>query len=229
MRTGNGRERNRLVAIRAEMQSWRIQLSRFLVLTAFGTQFRIRGYRGDAVLFRAAWADPCSARNEVSHAAYDLSTSVEVRNRRGVCPVRRFKHKHTDSFPKTSNPRSTVEISGYLNDGYSEMGFIAAAPGLYPALTFTFRPMLPADYAAMLGVLTSDRYVQIRKDMAAAIAKRVSEWDLRDRQGQAVPITTDAILYLKEPLLVRLFNIVSCRQPSDEQDSPIDLEGDAKN
>lgn len=119
---------------------------------------------------------------------------------------------------------------GFIDDGYSESGFIAEEPGLYPAVTFTFRPMLPTEYGQFLGRLANDNEEKARHEMARWISTKLVEWDLRDSRGNTVEITPQNVVRIKEPLLVRLWRIVSCRDASDSPGSKRpDMESDSKN
>lgn len=122
-----------------------------------------------------------------------------------------------------------MTLCAFIDDGYTEDGYIVEEPGLYPAVRFRFRPMLATEYGAMLVTLVTNQFPKIRKDMAEAVSQRVKEWDVVDRHNQPVLISTANLLKIKDPLLAKLFRIVSCQEASDQCDEAPDIEADAGN
>ncbi|EAQ81665.1 MULTISPECIES: hypothetical protein [Blastopirellula] len=96
----------------------------------------------------------------------------------------------------------------FIEDGYTEQGYIAEAPNLYGALQFEFRPMLHQEsddaVAAMTRAPNSSTSV-----VAAALAQHLTKWSAKG------PITADRLVKMRVKLLERLYGIVSGARVSD--------------
>lgn len=132
---------------------------------------------------------------------------------------------------------------GYIDDGYSEQGFIAADEGIHGPLEFEFRPVLPAqrDRVEQYLNLNPPNPDAFHEAVGKALAgggkepARLLKWNLTDRGGQVVAITAANMAKLKPHLFNRLWLVVSGRLASDKrpgaEDEPqkIDVEGEGKN
>lgn len=106
--------------------------------------------------------------------------------------------------------------SGYIHDGYTERGYIAAVPRLHPALKLTFRPFLQEERHRLL---TENQKLHPSKsslNTANVLAKKIQTWDLADENGEPIKVVADAIRRLKPALFERLIGVVMAIDPSDE-------------
>lgn len=132
-------------------------------------------------------------------------------------------------------------ISGMIDDGYEENGYIAEVPRLHPALRFRFRPMTSGERTAamreMERALKSPNPKMSEIVSARMMAERILEWDLANGQGEIVPVTEENILKVKPTLSNKLYSITitavvgSDEDPEAETKSagPDQAETDAKN
>ena len=64
--------------------------------------------------------------------------------------------------------------SAFIDDGYEKDGYIARRPGLHPAVSFVFRPMIPTQKARMLADQNRSKNPEEGEVLAAKeIAKRL--------------------------------------------------------
>lgn len=103
----------------------------------------------------------------------------------------------------------------FIHDGYTRPGFIAPVAGLFPAVRFTFRPMLTQDRSVMTDRLSKVTPEVSDRISAEAVAARILEWDVKDSRGELVAINPANVLRLQPSALGRLFAIVTGTLPSD--------------
>lgn len=109
-----------------------------------------------------------------------------------------------------------MSFSAFIDDGYNETGFIKESEGLYPAVTFEYRPFTSSEWMRYLDKADDKVLAKNLDDLVKALKDHLKSWDLRDRNENIVPITTDTLKKLKHVLLKRIFAIVTCQEPSDE-------------
>ena len=125
---------------------------------------------------------------------------------------------------------STQTISGFIGDGYDERASIAAQPGLWQAMRFTFRPMLPLEYGQFVDFANRNSDEKAKEEIARRLATKIVDWDLRDVKDRPVPVTQANLQRIKPLLLVRLWNIVCGMEPGDGvNEAPADLSADLGN
>lgn len=108
------------------------------------------------------------------------------------------------------------DVLGVIDgDGYTERGTLAGVPHLYPAVTFRWRPMLVLELADYYEKAAALKGQQLRRLVAALLAGKVREWDLKGEGGKVLPINSASMLSLKPQLFDRLFNVVSGTEPPD--------------
>jgi hypothetical protein len=108
------------------------------------------------------------------------------------------------------------EVLGFIpDDGYTEAGVIVAVPGLYPRIEIEFRPMLMQERADYFKGAEQLQGGNLRRFAAGYLKKHLVKWDLRNRKREAVPITVETVMKLKERLFNRLFAIVSTDEAPD--------------
>lgn len=120
--------------------------------------------------------------------------------------------------------------TAYIEDGYNESGFMKELPGVYEAVHFVFRPVLPADVRTVLHQWSEISPEEKSKRINELIVDHLLDWDLTHK-GTILPINVEVLSRLKQPFVDRLFNIITYSDLSDkeykakqEQD-----EADAKN
>ena len=105
---------------------------------------------------------------------------------------------------------------GYIDDGYTVNGYVKEAPGLYAAVSFTYRAATASDRAAVYGNgfdnLQADKKVE---RVAAFLAKAIKSWDLKNAKGEAVPHDSATLRKLPVRLYDRLQAIVFQYEASD--------------
>jgi hypothetical protein len=103
-----------------------------------------------------------------------------------------------------------MERKNYIDDGYSELGYVKANPGIHEEFRFKFRPMLVADYSALreqndkMSAAAYDRLV------ASAMVKQLVSWEMMDR-----PIAVTSVLRLRALLFTRVYLIITGMEASD--------------
>ena len=114
------------------------------------------------------------------------------------------------------------EVLGVIpDDGYTERGRLNGVPGLYPPVVFRWRPMLVNELSEFWQRSEGLKGVQLRQLMAAHVAGKLKEWDLRGprqadgSEGDVLAITKEQVLRLKPVLFDKLFAIVSGTQAPD--------------
>ena len=101
------------------------------------------------------------------------------------------------------------------DDGYTELGFIKATPGLHGDLRFTFRPFLVEERSKLLRQI--ENLDQEKQDaiVAQTFYERLTQWDLTDQKGTRVPVSLRAARRLKPTLFYRLWAILLGTDASD--------------
>jgi len=107
----------------------------------------------------------------------------------------------------------------YIEDGYSECGYIEAELGQHPAIRFEFRRMTGDEvraYKRELDRVNKDDMMAMRRLGAAGLVKSVSWWSLERPDGMQIPIDVDFLVNrLKPEVYSRLVQITSGQTPSD--------------
>lgn len=101
-------------------------------------------------------------------------------------------------------------------DGCEEKGYIEPQRNLHPGMRFKFRPFLIDERTRLLALnreLTADAQHQ---NTLEQIAVRITEWNLRDRNGQPIPIAAKTLGTLKPKLYDRVLGIITGLDGSDD-------------
>jgi len=109
----------------------------------------------------------------------------------------------------------TQEAFAYIEDGYMYNGYIEKIDRLYPALRFVYRPTLSQNRARILDEMAAAKAEASEHIAARMIASRVKTWNLKDRNGKGVEVSTASALRLQPRLAKNLFNIVMGEIPTD--------------
>lgn len=121
-----------------------------------------------------------------------------------------------------------MAFSAFIDDAYTETGFIPEVDRLYPSITFDFRPMTVAEWMQYVHEADVLKLNEVQANQSKLIASHLVKWNLRDRSGNIVPINPQTMQKLKPQLSSKLFKIVSGQEPSESV--PVDPEAsDAKN
>lgn len=111
---------------------------------------------------------------------------------------------------------SNGQAVAYINDGYTERGYIAGVPGLHGPLRFAYRPALLEEVTAYNRGADKLKDHELNKYAARWAAGRLQSWDLTDHKGNPIPIAADALLRLRSPrLFYRLVRIFLGDEASD--------------
>lgn len=106
------------------------------------------------------------------------------------------------------------EMNSFIDDGYTEEGFIAAVPGFHGSLAFTYRPLL----AETRDKLQRAQMTDVEKGHKIAreeLSRAIKSWDLSDRNGTKVQIAPANIARLRPMLQDKLYGIVTGQMASD--------------
>jgi hypothetical protein len=99
--------------------------------------------------------------------------------------------------------------SAFIDDGYTEKGYIQPLDLVHPAVRFTYRPTLIEERGELRGKIALETKEARREQLtAAALAKHLLSWDVRDKSGNVVPTTANFVLRVKPALFDRLAMIV---------------------
>lgn len=129
------------------------------------------------------------------------------------------------------------EHVNYIDDGYTEDGYIAAAPGFHGPLEFTYRPAL-AETRDKLNRAGQADVAKGHKEARDELAQLIKKWSLVDRAGAEVKCTPANLARLRPMLQDKLYGIVTGQiasdkqdtdQPSDAEDKPHIVEESQKN
>jgi hypothetical protein len=103
--------------------------------------------------------------------------------------------------------------SNFIADGYTQPGYIQPVERLYDAMRFRFRPVLTEERSRLTEAATTS--AGFLRQMAALVAEKLVEWDIRDPLGNDVEISPAHVLRLQPELLVKLQQIVLGAVASD--------------
>ena len=123
-------------------------------------------------------------------------------------------------------------LSAYIHDGYTAKGYIEGIERLYPAVRFTYRPILPKDRAVYVRAIQEAGNPRKEEEIAAAaIAKSVKSWNVKKTESAEsqklvdVPIKAAEILRLNVMVTNRIYRIVTGVEPSDSDPNSTDDSG----
>jgi hypothetical protein len=120
------------------------------------------------------------------------------------------------------SPTSSQRINGatiagscaFIDDGYTERGYFREVSGHYPEIRLEYRPLLVAERTDAFDA--SDKLTPREGQIAAAeiMANRIKWWDLKDRNGNSVPITSETLQKVKPNLFENLWALIAGVSPS---------------
>ena len=100
-------------------------------------------------------------------------------------------------------------MQNFIDDGYTQAGFIAAREGMHDDLRFTYRPMLPEEVDKVQAVLEREDVLASHAAIRGVLIDKLKDW------SDKLPITADSLRRLRPVLWNRIYLIVAGRQPSD--------------
>lgn len=118
-------------------------------------------------------------------------------------------------------------MAGYIPDGYTINGYIAAVPGLYEAVRFRYRPMQAIERAEFFNRRDKLPVESQTKGNAQAIVDRLESWDLTIgpevealgcglKAGEPIPLTVEHVKRVNPVLFARLFSMICGTEPPDD-------------
>ncbi|WP_298865119.1 hypothetical protein [uncultured Gimesia sp.] len=108
-----------------------------------------------------------------------------------------------------------MTTSAYIEDGYTETGYMQESPGIHQAVRFEFRPVMPVKIREVLEQWGSISAAEKTKRINNLIIDNLIKWDLLHK-GNSLPITAEVLSRLKQPFVDRLFNIITYSDMSDK-------------
>jgi len=97
----------------------------------------------------------------------------------------------------------------YLEDGYTEDGYIAAAPGLHNAIEFRYRPLTSDERSTILDKTAKVQTAPLRNAVIREhLVKQIESWSIVDKNGAAMAITVETIKRLKPAVFDKLWDII---------------------
>jgi len=103
----------------------------------------------------------------------------------------------------------------YLEDGYTQEGYIAAVPGLFEALRFEFRPIVVAEQSAHYKEEKKFSGPAWARFAADFIARRLLSWSAARQDGAPVPLRGPDVAKIHPALFSRLYSILNGTDASD--------------
>ena len=100
------------------------------------------------------------------------------------------------------------------DDGYTERGYIAEVPGLHPALSFTFRPLLTEERDAIGAMVRGKPQGEVNMVFSRAIQKQLKTWSAKNADGKDAPIDAKLIRRLHPAMFDKLYLIIDGSAPS---------------
>lgn len=97
----------------------------------------------------------------------------------------------------------------YIVDGYTQAAYIQGRFNVHGPCRFDFRPAQCQERAIVyrqIGETTDARKVEFLQ--ASMIARHVTNWNLKKRDGSLVPIKSEEIVRLRPTLVMRIFSII---------------------
>lgn len=98
----------------------------------------------------------------------------------------------------------------FIDDGYTRKSRVKGEPGLYPAVTFSWRPAqnVGERVAMMSSVSKIENAAESERRAARYLARHLLSWDLCDRRGTPRQIDETSVFALHPKLFFRLYSIV---------------------
>ena len=103
----------------------------------------------------------------------------------------------------------------FISDACTLDGYLAASPGLYPALRLRFRPATLSERAGMTDRQHEHSAGEFARGAAALMAQKIVSWEVLDAASPAPQISAESVLSLHAGLFRRLYLVVLGYEASD--------------
>ena len=114
-----------------------------------------------------------------------------------------------------------MSARAFVPDGYTEDGYISEFPNVHEAVRFKFRPALPEAVRVIMHRFDEKPAKQKGDNIDQTLMHHLVEWDLCDHEGNTLALAVENFRRIKKPLKDRLFNIVTCYDGGDSDDSKV--------
>lgn len=107
------------------------------------------------------------------------------------------------------------DLSIIPNDGYTLDAYVKAEPGIHGEHRIKFRPLLHEErysYGEALGKKSPREASQF---MCSVLAKHLKGWDVKNVNGDELPVVAESVRILRPDLLEKFYAIVSGRAAGD--------------
>ena len=111
-------------------------------------------------------------------------------------------------------------MSSFISDGYTEVGYIAAFPGVYEPLRFRFRRSLGWENAEARRAAAALKPRDAEAHWAKFLKSKLVDWELHDQHDKPVELTEAHILRMNPTLNEAVLAIVmSIRAPDADPEA----------
>ncbi len=123
-----------------------------------------------------------------------------------------------------------MTTQAYIEDGYTEEGYMKELPHVHQACKFKYRPLLPATVRTTMHKWSEITGEEKTERINNTLVDHLVSWDLTHNKN-ILPIKAETFMRLRQPFVDRLFNIVTSSDLSDEEikDKQEKDEADEKN
>jgi hypothetical protein len=111
--------------------------------------------------------------------------------------------------------------ANYFHNGYSQGGYLAAAPLMHGSLRFTYRPAMVEERSQLSDAARQLKSYLYDRQAALFTARKIELWDLTDEGGREVPISA---VKLHRIVMGWIASDVDPAWPQETQDRALDLE-----
>lgn len=112
-----------------------------------------------------------------------------------------------------------------IRDGYTRKGYVAPVARQHEGLRFTYRPMLPGEWAEIMDRVQGRKPRERTAIYATELAKRILWWSEVDGSDAPVPVSPSNVVLLPVPLWTAVLDVVVGIRASDhdpEEDKSAD-------
>jgi len=115
---------------------------------------------------------------------------------------------------------ATEKLYAYIPDGYTTTGFLRGEPGLYPDISFKYRPLQRVAQQRVMyklgeGLRAAGAIDKLQHVYAELIVEQIIEWDMEMNSRELVPLRPDEVLRIQPQLFERLLEVLMGRSPCD--------------
>lgn len=116
--------------------------------------------------------------------------------------------------------KATEKLYAYIPDGYTTTGFLRGVPGLYPDVSFHYRPLQRLQQQRVMmdlgeGLRGAKAIETLQHVYAELICEQIIDWDIQMNSRELVPLKANEALRLQPQLFERLLEVLMGRVPAD--------------